>query len=148
MMSTAQEAVVLASLDALHGAAGPDFDRLLSLFSPDADYQGLVPARTALKGHEAIRDELERKFRGMADCRCEVITMVSNDRCVITERLDHVTINSQNKRISVALVAIYEINPQGQITGWREYFDASHIGTQLGLSSEQMDSVKRGIPPG
>jgi limonene-1,2-epoxide hydrolase len=39
-------------------------------------------------------------------------------------------------RVEHALMAIYEIDADGKIAAWREYFDTADIGKQLGMLPE------------
>jgi limonene-1,2-epoxide hydrolase len=140
-MGAVQEAAVMRFLDKLHDEVHPDLADALSGFAEDAVYQSLVPARQPLLGRATIEAELGKQFGRYTDCVCEILAMASNDRFVFTERRDHVTMTSWNKRIFSSVNAVFEFDDAGRIVSWREYWDTGDIATQLGLSSDQMKAL-------
>ena len=68
------------------------------------------------------------------------------DRYVFTERRDHVTMTSWNKRIFSSVNAVFEFDESGAIVSWREYWDTGDIAGQLGLTSDQMKAM-HGVTP-
>jgi limonene-1,2-epoxide hydrolase len=140
-MSTANEAVVLQFLDKLHDEVHPDLSVALAGFAEEAIYQSLVPAREPIVGRAAIQTELGKQFGRYTNCVCEIVAMASNDRYVFTERRDHVTMTSWNKRIFSSVNAVFEFDNRGLIVSWREYWDTGDIATQLGLTSDQMKAL-------
>jgi limonene-1,2-epoxide hydrolase len=109
----------------------PNLNRVSALFAPDATYQINVPAREKLVGRDAIVSELERQAGDYTDCGYEVLTVVSDDRHVITERVDHVTMLHDGTRVSNPLLAIFEVNGDGLIQSWREYWDALSLSLRM-----------------
>jgi limonene-1,2-epoxide hydrolase len=140
-MNSKQEEVVLSFLDKLHDEVHPNLEEALKGFSIDAVYQSLVPARQPIVGRASIIAELGKQFGRYTECVCEIIAMASNDRFVFTERKDHVTMTSWNKRIFSSVNAVFEFNDDNQIVSWREYWDTGDIATQLGLSADQMKAL-------
>jgi limonene-1,2-epoxide hydrolase len=140
-MSTKNEAVVLAFLDKLHDEVHPDLEEALIGFATDAIYQSLVPSRQPIHSRAFIITELGKQFGRYTNCVCEIIAMASSNRFVFTERKDHVTMTSWNKRIFSSVNAVFEFNDTGQIISWREYWDTGDIANQLGLSDEQMKAL-------
>jgi limonene-1,2-epoxide hydrolase len=145
-VNTTHEEVVLYFLNKLHDEVHPDLEDALHGFSSDAVYQSLVPARQPIVGRASIIAELGKQFGRYTDCVCEIIAMASNDRFVFTERKDHVTMTSWNKRIFSSVNAVFEFNDDNQIVSWREYWDTGDIATQLGLSADQMKAL-HGVTP-
>jgi limonene-1,2-epoxide hydrolase len=138
-MGAAQETRVLELLDLFHAEDfTPNLARAASLFAEDAYYQIQVPSRPPVHGREAIVAELARQALDYNDCECEVLTVVSNDRTVVTERVDHVTMLHNGVRVSNPLLAIFELNEDGLIVAWREYWDALSLCKRMGVSPEQM----------
>jgi limonene-1,2-epoxide hydrolase len=119
----------------------PNLNRVIALFAPDATYQINVPAREKLVGRDAIVSELERQAGDYKDCQCEVLTVVSDDRHVITERVDHVTMLHDGTRVSNPLLAIFEINGDGLIQNWREYWDALSLSIRMGVDPTHMQQL-------
>src|SRR5260370_21663903 len=115
-MGKAQEAPVLEILHLFDANDfRPNLDRVLALFDEDATYQINVPARDKLVGRDAIVGELTRQAGDYEDCVCEILTVVSNDRFVVTERVDPVAMLNVGKRVWYPLLAIFEINDVGFI---------------------------------
>jgi limonene-1,2-epoxide hydrolase len=140
-MNSKQEQVVLSFLDKLHDEVHPNLEAALKDFSIDAVYQSLVPARQPIVGRASIIAELGKQFGRYTECVCEIIAMASNDRFVFTERRDHVTMTSWNKRIFSSVNAVFEFDDNNQIVSWREYWDTGDIATQLGLTADQMKAL-------
>ena len=137
-MNADHEAAVVRFLDKLHDGVHPDLEVALAGFAEHAVCQSLVPARQPIIGRTAIGNELGEQFGRYTDCECEMVAIVSNDRYVFTERRDHVTMTSWNKRIFSSVNAVFEFDDAGAIVSWREYWDTGDIATQLGLTSDQM----------
>jgi limonene-1,2-epoxide hydrolase len=141
-MGKAQEAPVLEILHLFDANDfRPNLDRVLALFAEDATYQINVPARDKLVGRDAIVGELTRQAGDYEDCVCEILTVVSNDRFVVTERVDHVTMLHDGKRVSNPLLAIFEINDDGLIQNWREYWDALSLSLRMGVDPKHMQQL-------
>jgi limonene-1,2-epoxide hydrolase len=141
-MGQAQEAPVLEILHLFDANDfRPNLDRVLALFAEDATYQINVPARDKLVGRDAIVGELNRQAGDYEDCVCEILTVVSNDRFVVTERVDHVTMLHDGKRVSNPLLAIFEINDDGLIQNWREYWDALSLSLRMGVDPGHMQQL-------
>src|SRR3546814_6171307 len=65
---------------------------------------------------------------------CGIVKLVSAGLTVMTERLDYFTMHGV--RVSHALVAVYDLDAEGKILSWREYFDTADLGKQLGMQPE------------
>jgi limonene-1,2-epoxide hydrolase len=135
------EAVVLRFLDKLHDEVHPDLDEATSGFADHAVYQSLVPARRPIEGRERIIEELGKQFGRYTNCVCEMVALASNDRYVFTERRDHVTMTSWDKRIFSSVNAVFEFDATGRIVAWREYWDSGDIASQLGLTADEMKAM-------
>ncbi|WP_261554783.1 nuclear transport factor 2 family protein [Frankia tisae] len=138
-MGTRQEAPVRELLRLFdEGDFIGNMDRLLAQFTEDATYQMSVPGREALRGRELIATELARQAGDYSDCVCEILTVVSDDRHVVTERIDHVTMLHDGTRVSNPLLAIFEVNDDGRIVAWREYWDALSLSHRMGVDPGTM----------
>ncbi len=111
----------------------PDIDRIVSMLSRDAVWQLWVPGGPTLRGREAIRKDIARQLTFSNTMQCGTIHITSNDRVVFTERLDH--FDSNGIRVDHALVAVFEIDEEGRICAWREYFDPGDVNRQLKAAS-------------
>jgi limonene-1,2-epoxide hydrolase len=140
-MGSREESVVVEFLEKLHDPVHPDLDAALAGFADDATYQSLVPAREPLRGKATIKEELGKQFGRYTECVCEILAMASNDKYVFTERRDHVSMTSFEKRIYSSVNAVFEFDDTGAVIAWREYWDTGDIAAQLGLTSEQMKQL-------
>ena len=123
----------------IHAAYGErmDVDAMTALISDDFVWQLHVPLSPVVVGRDAARAELEKHSQlstGMIE-GSHIRTIVSNDDTVVVERVD---INSMNGvEVSFNVVAIFEVR-DGKITHWREYWDAAHVASQLGIDPSVM----------
>ena len=122
---------VLAFLDAFHDR--PDFEALGGYFAENGYYQPLVPALRPYRGRAAIVEILRTQYRTYHDCRCEIHTLAANGPFVFTERSDHVILYDGDRRVSSRVCAVFELDEEGLITAWREYWDTGDIARQMGL---------------
>jgi limonene-1,2-epoxide hydrolase len=143
-MTTKSETIVRDFLSSLHAADQPDWDQVLDVFTEDATYHMLVPRGSILAGRKRIREELERQFTDYYDCECELLALVASETTVMTERRDHVTMKHNDQRIFSSVAAVFELNDDGRIIAWREYWDSDDIAKQLGLTREQMNELQGG----
>jgi limonene-1,2-epoxide hydrolase len=136
-MGTAQEVVVQEFMDAWGDGTQeePDIEKILSMFSDDAVWQLWVPGGPTLQGREAIRADIERQLRFATFMRCGPVHITSNDRVVFTERVDH--FQSSGHTVEHHLVAVFEVDGDGKIAAWREYFDPEDVNRQLRAAKER-----------
>jgi limonene-1,2-epoxide hydrolase len=126
-------------VDFIHAAYGErmDVDAMTALISDDFVWQLHVPLSPVVAGRDAARAELEKHSQlstGMIE-GSHIRTIVSNDDTVVVERVD---VNSMGGvEVSFNVVAIFEVR-DGKITHWREYWDASHVASQLGIDPSIM----------
>ena len=130
-MTTDPQAQVLAFLGAFHDR--PDFDALGGYFAEDASYQPLVPTLQSHRGRAAIVDILRTQYRTYYDCRCEIHAIAANGSSVFTERSDHVILRDGDRRVSSRVCAVFEVDQDGLIAAWREYWDTGDVARQMGL---------------
>jgi limonene-1,2-epoxide hydrolase len=71
--------------------------------------------------------------------RCGPTAVASTDSVVFTERLD--SFRSGNVTVQHALVAVFEIEPDGLISAWREYFDPGDVNRQLRAAEVEVPRV-------
>src|SRR3546814_4704812 len=90
-----------------------------------------------VQGREAIRAEIELQREFSTFMECGIVKLVSAGLTVMTERLDYFTMHGV--RVSHALVAVYDLDAEGKILSWREYFDTADLGKQLGMQPERSE---------
>jgi limonene-1,2-epoxide hydrolase len=137
-VSEANHTRVLAFLDAFHVAGTPDFESLARHFAEDGYYQPLVPATERIAGRAAIAAALEKQFRTYYSCVCEIHASAAMGRFVFTERTDHVTLHAGDRKVDSRVCAVFEFNADGEIAGWREYWDSGDVMKQMGVSAEDL----------
>lgn len=141
-MSKENEATVRAFLDAFHASARPDFKALTDrYFAETARYQPLVPMRAPAVGRDGVREELARQFEFYSDCKCVIHRIGSGDGCVFTERTDTVTLNQDGREIETHLNAVFDLDDEGRIVFWREYYDAGDLVKKIGVTLEQFEQI-------
>jgi limonene-1,2-epoxide hydrolase len=59
--------------------------------------------------------------------------MASADNLVLVERLDSMTIG--RKPLTVHAAAVFEVDADGKISSWRDYYDSREITSKLGLDA-------------
>jgi limonene-1,2-epoxide hydrolase len=140
-MAADQEAIVTTFMD-LWGDGTlehPQVDEIVEMFTDDAVWQLWVPGGPTLRGREAIRKDIARQGRFATHMRCGPIHLSSTDRVVFTERLD--TFRSGEVTVQHALVAVFELEPDGRISAWREYFDPGDVDRQLKAAGASVPRV-------
>lgn len=99
----------------------PDVEKILSMMSPDAEWQLWVPGGPTIRGRDALRSEIHRQMGFATNNKCNVVNVLSSDRMVMQERSDQAII--RGKPCPHQMVAIYELDENGLIRRWREYLD-------------------------
>jgi limonene-1,2-epoxide hydrolase len=129
---------VLAFLDAFHVGGTPDFIKLSEYFADAGYYQPLVPATGQIAGRTAIAAALEKQYRTYYECRCEIHASAATGNFVFTERTDHVTLHADDRKVRSRVCAVFELNDEGLIAGWREYWDTGDVMQQMGISADEL----------
>jgi len=78
---------------------------------------------------DAIRADFERQRSLWSDFRYDLLNIASAGRSVFTERID--TVHMMGKDLTVHAVGVFEVDGDGKITSWRDYFDMKEIEAQL-----------------
>ena len=130
-MGVEEEAVVREFLAEFEGDQldPAQVDRLLSYMAPDAKFH-VCAWEPPFVGHDAIRAELLREGQGFTDMRIEILGIASADQRVFTERLDRMTMNA--KPVEFHIAGVFEVDDDGKIAVWRDYFDTKEIEMQAG----------------
>ena len=58
-----------------------------------------------------------------------MLSLAANGRKVLTERINRFTING--KKITIPVMGTFEIDAQGKISAWRDYFDLAQFTKQM-----------------
>lgn len=123
-MTVAPEAVVQ---DLLKVYSAGDLDATVAFFSEDAVYtdgsrgrhEGVGEIRAALAPMMSVAPRVVRNVR----------TMASRDGTVILERVD--TFEYEGRTIRYEIAVAFDVNSDGLITRWRDYYDMAEIRGQM-----------------
>ncbi len=133
--ATVREFLALFHTEALDGAA------LRAMLAPDARYQPVVPIAPVRRGADAIVGELERQYRLYDECACDIRGVAVSGRTVFTERVDTVRQLANGQRTTTHVVGVFDLDENGRIASWREYWDALDCACQLGIDDKAMRAI-------
>lgn len=129
-MGESQEGAVRAFVEGLNGTwDDAQIKRAVDRMAPQAHYHVYAWERPVV-GQDAIRREMQRQAPHFADLHCEILNIASSDSTVFVERLDSMT--TKEGPLKSHLAAVFEVEPDGKIRAWREYYDSKEITTQVG----------------
>lgn len=103
-----------------------DFEAVYALLHPDLVYQNM--AQQPIHGADAIR-EIMKGFAGFTALRFDMINMVAAGDVVMTEHLDHWSIDG--REIELPMATSFTIRG-ARIAAWREYYDMATLERQWG----------------
>lgn len=104
-----------------------DIKEICSFFSEDAVYHN-IPVEP-VKGHAAIEGILQQFIGPATEAEFEMLAIASAGNKVLTERVDRFTI--MGKKIELPVMGTFEVNNEGKITVWRDYFDMAQFTKQM-----------------
>ena len=107
---------------------------MLTCLTPDARYH-VSAWEEPFRGHDAIRAELRRQAPLFSDTRIEILKVASIDHTVFVERIDWITKNG--KRVCIHVVGVFELDADGRVVAWRDYFDSREIAVKYGRASDK-----------
>ena len=103
-----------------------DYDTALGLIAETCEYTNPPPLGTVL-GPAGVRAVLEPFFAPTRENEFRVLRAVTAGPVVMLERLDRHRLD--DKWVELPVTGVFEVH-QGQITYWRDYFDAATILSQ------------------
>lgn len=103
----------------------PDVERIVSMMSPDAEWQLWMPGGPVIRGRQALREEILRQTGYATNNKCHIVHAVSSERLVMQERSDWAVING--KPCPHQMIAVYELDEAGLIKRWREYINMADM---------------------
>ena len=104
-----------------------DIDAAIELLADDVSYEN-VPV-SPIAGKEAVRATLGAFLGAAAKVEWPITRQVVAGNAVINERLDRFQIG--NGWLELPVAGFFEVDEQGLITLWRDYFDMSSYTGQL-----------------
>lgn len=102
-------------------------EELVGFFSDDAVYHNIPIA--PVQGRDAIAATLRGFLDPATEAEFEVLAIAGEGSAVLTERIDRFTING--KQIALPVMGAFEVDAQGKISAWRDYFDLSQFTKQM-----------------
>ena len=119
------EKIVLDFCEAVKTA---DVQLLIPFFSQEAVYHN-IPMEP-VRGRAAIEATLGGFFTPGEESEFKILAIASCGNKVLTERIDILTMNG--KRIELPVMRTFEIDGEGKISAWRDYFDMQQVTNQIG----------------
>jgi limonene-1,2-epoxide hydrolase len=105
-----------ADLDGAAARLAPDV-----VFVPD-------PKAAPIRGREAVRAEFGRYMEMMTSYDFDVRRLLASDSLVFLERLERFG-SKRGVVVSLPIAGVYELDAQGRLTAWRDYWDPAMAGT-------------------
>ncbi len=104
-----------------------DLDELVSFISEDAVYTD--GPRGTHHGIDAIKAELRSMLKTIPSTIIDIKTLVADGATVMTERVDNFEV--QGKLFGLEVAAAFEVDENGKINRWREYYDLTSIQDRI-----------------
>jgi limonene-1,2-epoxide hydrolase len=105
-----------------------EIDGALGLLSDDRFYHN-IPL-DPVEGIESIRATVQGFSAGVERVEFETLAIAANGDTVLTERIDRFFFPGNT--VALPVMGTFEVNADGKITHWRDYFDMNQFMSQLG----------------
>ena len=122
-MGAREEAAALSFLDCL---AAHDLAAILDHYSDEATYH-VNGWHQPIVGREAIRAELDRRYKRVTHYSYTILNIASTDAVVFIEAVDEFMFGDQEIRAHWS--GVREFNKAGKITAHRDYWDSREYET-------------------
>jgi limonene-1,2-epoxide hydrolase len=103
-----------------------DIDEIVSFISDDAVYIG---PRGVHHGIGAIKALIQSFVKVTPSTIVDVKTLVATGGTVMVERVDNFDV--QGKPFGLEVAAVFEVDSNGQISRWRDYYDLRSIEDRI-----------------
>jgi limonene-1,2-epoxide hydrolase len=104
-----------------------DLDGACQLVTADVEYDNVPMGKNY--GPEGIKSVLEAMVAGVGEVEFVVHRQLAVDNVVMNERNDRFEVNGG--WIDLPVAGIFEVNDDGLITLWRDYFDLPTLMNQM-----------------
>jgi limonene-1,2-epoxide hydrolase len=108
-----------------------DVEELLGFFANDAVYHNIPVA--PVQGREAIASVLKQFLDPAGEAEFELLAIAVSGDKVLTERVDRFRVG--DKKISLPVMGTFEVDADGRIRAWRDYFDLAQFTKQMGSTA-------------
>jgi limonene-1,2-epoxide hydrolase len=105
-----------------------EIDAALDLLSDDCFYHN-IPL-DPVEGLDNIRATVQGFSAGVEKVEFETLHIAANGNVVLTERID--SFFFPGNTIALPVSGTFEVNDEGKITHWRDYFDMNQFVSQMG----------------
>jgi limonene-1,2-epoxide hydrolase len=92
------------------------------------------------KGRAAFLAEIERQQGHAKVLGIEILAMASTDHHVFAERVDR--FEMAGKDIALHINSVFEVNGDGRVCAWREYFDGVDLAQRLDIPYDHLAALK------
>lgn len=118
-----------------------DVSALRAMLADNARYQPVVPIAPVREGADAICGEMERQYQLYDECACDILHLAVSGRTVFTERVDSCRQLADGRITTTCVAGIFDIDDDGKIAWWREYWDCLDCAGQLGIDDKAMRAI-------
>ncbi|MFT7599027.1 MAG: limonene-1,2-epoxide hydrolase [Acidimicrobiales bacterium] len=94
-------------------------DEAMALVAEDCYYDN-VPIGD-MTGHTAMLEFLGPMFNSKGPVEFEIVRQTATGNTVMNERIDKFVM--KGKEVSIPVAGVFEVNDDGKISFWRDYFD-------------------------
>jgi limonene-1,2-epoxide hydrolase len=115
-----------------------NLDAISTYLRDDATYQPLAPLSRVFHGKADILHELRTQALRYNNCICEVRAAAASAGHVFTERTDTVTQLRDGSTTVVGVVGVFEVDDNGNVMAWREYWDPVSVARQMHIAPEDI----------
>ena len=105
-----------------------DIPALGEFFADEALYHN-IPI-DPVRGRAQIVEALRQLIDPDGEAEFEILTLAVDGNRVFTERVNRLVV--QGKRVELAVAGVFEIDGDGKISAWRDYFDLASLIKQIG----------------
>ncbi len=85
-----------------------------------------------IKGLAAMREAVDGFMEPVEKCEWEIHAIAANQDMVLTERTDAFLLKD-GRRAALPVMGIFQINREGKIAAWRDYFDMAQFQHEFAL---------------
>ena len=104
-----------------------DLDAALELVTPDIEYDNVPMGKVF--GPDGIKSILGPMIEGLDEVEFAIVRQVAAGNIVMNERVDRFRVGDQ--WIDLPVAGVFEVNDEGLITLWRDFFDQPTLMDRL-----------------
>lgn len=106
---------------------GGDLDGALALVSADCEYDNVPMGKNI--GPDAMKAFLAPMTEGVDEVVFEILRQTATGNVVMNERVDRFRVGE--KWIDLPVAGVFEVDDDGKISLWRDYFDLATMTDQM-----------------